>query len=676
MAHLTPTGGDLGTIGSRILGPDGILSRTLPGYEARQPQIDMADLVGATLDRGLNAPSGETATALVEAGTGTGKSLAYLIPAILSGQRVIVSTGTIALQQQLVGKDLPFLAEHLGVPFTYAIAKGRGNYFCERNAFEFLEQAAILAPSEGRYSKMGDDAHLVNLTRMDFEADAWDGDKSTLEQPVPDRLWASISGEESCTGSECAHATRCPYLKAKAKYAEAQVIVTNHTFYLLHHYLLSTVGAEALPEHSIWIADEAHELPDKAGDVWGIELRHTSLGALLKRLGSAEKRFGIAMPDSEEWLRDLNRTFFGAFRSSPKAEPLLSEYPADILQDAGEAAEGIDTLLEGYLSPLWRAASQLIGPDQRSQRTALERLAERTQTLGDAFQLWFEAHPPGTVRYAEIEQNNRIPASQCAVSLLEKPIETAAVFQVIADRLRAQIFCSATLATGTGANLWTPTRTDLGLDTDTPTLRVESPFDYARQVRGYVPPVGRIPKADSDDYHDRLTDELVEIIRHTGGGVFVLFTSNWDMRKISEKLPRRLPSTMFLVQGSAPKEQILEEFRQDGDAVLLGVKTFWTGVDIAGSALRGLVITKIPFPVPSAPLNRARCDVIKARGGSDFKEFSIPRAIMDLRQGFGRLIRNRTDTGVFAFLDPRIRTARYGGLLLGALPEFKVEDRL
>lgn len=676
MAHLTPTGDDLGTIGSRVLGPDGILSRTLPGYEARQPQIDMADLVGATLARGIAAPAGKTATALVEAGTGTGKSMGYLVPAIMSGQRVIVSTGTIALQQQLVGKDLPFLAEHLGVPFTYAIAKGRSNYFCERNAFEFLEQAAILAPSEGRYSKMGEDAFLVNLTRMDFEADAWDGDKSTLEQPVPDRLWASISGEESCTGSECAHAKRCPYLAAKTKYAEAQVIVTNHTFYLLHHYLLSTVGGEALPEHSIWIADEAHELPDKAGDVWGIELRHTSLGALLKRLGSAEKRFGIAMPDSEERLRDLNKTFFGAFRSSPKAEPLLSGYPPDILQGAEDDADDIAELLDAYQSPLWSAASRLYGPDQRSQKTALERLAERTKTLSDAYRIWFEDQPRGVVRYAEIEQNNRIPASQCSVSLQEKPIETAAVFRTIAGRLRAQIFCSATLATGTGAGLWTPTRTDFGLPTTTPTLCVESPFDYAHQVRGYVPPVGRIPKSDSDDYHDRLTDELVEIIRHTGGGVFVLFTSNWDMRKISEKLPRRLTSTLILTQGTAPKEQILEEFREDGDAVLLGVKTFWTGVDIAGSALRGLVITKIPFPVPSAPLNRARCDLIKARGGSDFMEFSIPRAIQDLRQGFGRLIRNRTDTGVFALLDPRIRTALYGELLLKALPKFTVEDRL
>lgn len=664
--NIEPT--TLATVGDRILGPSGPLAQSLPGYEPREPQIAMANLVGQTIARGLSLDPGddETASALIEAGTGTGKSLAYLIPAIESGQRCIVSTETIALQEQLVRKDLPFLQKTLATPFTFAIAKGRSNYYCRRNAFDLLTAAGMdigAAPA---------DLTLIEAVESDFSAQRWDGDKSTLTQPIPDQVWSSISGEESCTGLECEHASTCPYLRAKDLYAEADVVVTNHTFYALSHRLRHTVGVEPLPTHQIWIADEAHTLPDKLCDVWGDELRHTSVPALLKRLKSIGKRFRIDFPNHERDLRDMNGELFQVFRSTPKQEQVLAEYPEPLLDSAKVIADQMRRLLADYSAPIAEAAA-------RTTRTqdlrALDRIIERVKGLRENLAEWFRPCPAGRCRYAEIEQNDRIPAHQRAVTLNDKPIDPGPLFEIIRRELLAEIHCSATLAHGGGATGWRPVRREFALDEETPTMRVESPFDYPAQVQGYFPRPGVCPDPKSPSYHEDLCLELERILRRTEGRAFVLFTSNYDLRAMSRLLPIRIPY-QILTQGDAPKEQLIAEFKADESSVLLGTKTFWTGVDVPGNALSCVIITKIPFPVPSSPLNAARCAAIKERGGSDFAEFSLPRAIQDIRQGFGRLIRTRTDTGLFVLLDPRMSTARYAGQIRWSLPDFPISNTL
>jgi ATP-dependent DNA helicase DinG len=660
----------LAQAGDRILGPTGLLAQSLPGYEPRDPQMEMANLVGATIAAGLalDPLDEETASVLIEAGTGTGKSLAYLIPAILSRKRCVVSTETIALQEQLVRKDLPFLKKTLGIDFTFAIAKGRSNYYCLRNALALMASGGMTGRAKSP------ELAMIQATHAELIDGKWEGDKSSLNHPMPDRLWATVAAEESCTGSECEHADSCPYLAAKTFYFKADVIVTNHTFYGLSHQLRHTVNVEPLPSHWIWIADEAHTLPDKLCDVWSTKLKHTSVPALLKRLRRAAERFEIVadLPKTDDDALELNDALFELFRSTPKQELLLSEYPPAIFEAAEVFARELWRIIGSYIDPFHAAAAHT--SDTKRLR-ALDSVIESAKRRRATVMYWFTDSVEGKCRYAEIEQNDRIPPAQRAVTLCEKPIDPGPLFEIIRQRLLVEIHTSATLAAGGGEVGWRPVLREFALPSDTPTMRVESPFDYPNQVRGYFPRAGVCPDSKNPDYHEQLCGELERILHHTKGRAFVLFTSNYDLRAIARLIRVRIPYQV-LVQGEAPKEMLVAEFKRDVSSVLLGTKTFWTGVDIPGEALSCVIITKIPFPVPTSPMNAARCAAIKARGGSDFVEFSLPRAIQDIRQGFGRLIRTQSDRGLFVLLDPRMSTARYAAQIRWSLPNFAIRSEL
>ena len=660
-------------VGDRILGPGGVIASALPGYEPRRPQIEMANLCGEVIAAGAQA------AALIEAGTGTGKSLAYLVPAILSGERVVVSTDTIQLQQQLVDKDLPFLQRVLADerPFTYAIAKGRANYFCERNTASYAQEYAASEPGN---------AGVARYLLKHFQDRQWDGDKATLQEQVSDAQWGLVCGDESCTGKHCEQATTCAYMLAKARYETADVVVTNHTLCLLHHYVMgrSHETVNILPAHRVWIGDEAHTLADRCQDVFGIEIRDSTPAALVKRLLRQAKalKFNLTVEGADGKRRPYDfrpiyqaaDALFSVFHGAVKEQMLLTEFPLPVREQAYQHAETLFDELRPVQMLLHNAAEKLDPIEDKQKQAAIARLDDSIDALIYGLRLLLrmdrEPLPAGEdewVMYAEVTGGRRNLGGRDVV-LHCKPVETAPHFRKIRDRLESAIFTSATLANGAGAGAFRAAANELGIDLAAArTLQVESPFDYRSQVLGYVPK--GMPELRSPEYYPALAAEIVRILEYSLGRAFVLFTSNRDLRAVHELV---LARTRFplLVQGTAPKDLLIEEFKNTPNAVLFGVKTFWTGVDIPGDALSCVILVKLPFPQYEHPLVKARTARVEARGGHGFRDVMLPHCIREVKQGFGRLIRSVTDCGIFVILDPRMRTARYGNEIAAALPSF------
>lgn len=653
--------------GDRILGPDGPIARTRADYEVRQPQIDMCNLVDRLIRDG--------GAGLIEAGTGTGKSLAYLIPAILSGEKIVISTDTIQLQEQLVGKDLPLLKRLLDPqrerPLTFAIAKGRSHFVCIRNAQGLVDEAGLL----DEYNLPAQDAAAV-LGRLER---GWDGDRAHLvELEMADDRWMRLAGEESCTGKNCEYASRCPYLRAKAAYETADVVVTNHTMYLLHHWLLRRTGGTVgmLPNHQRWIADEAHTLSDWACDVFGVEITDRQPAAYIKKVRRQVKRLKLNIREEHLNLENLTRSakaFFDVWHGAVDQEQVLSKFPPEILELARDLAADLAAQLKPVRQALYWATHE-VDPEDTERRQAIERLYSGADLLIEGITTILDPEPDAAnVRYAEVTGSNLTGKE---VTLHCKPIETKWIFRRILESLDTAVFTSATLATGPGDSGFRSVAEELGLNLgQTETLQVESPFDYPRQVAGYIPKgMPDLPKgaADPSHYYSVLVEELEALIHHTEGGAFILFSNYKDLNECHRQLARRLTLHNYIVlkQGDASKDNLVAAFKDTKHGVLFGTKSFWTGVDIPGQCLRNVIITKIPFPNTLAPLNAARCAKIEANGRNSFGEFSLPRAIRDLRQGFGRLIRTRDDEGIFALLDPRMRTAKYRGQILQSLPDF------
>lgn len=622
----------------------------------------------------------------------TGKSFGYLIPAILSGQRVVISTDTIALQQQLVDKDLPFLAKILqpvvGREIKFAIAKGRGNFFCERNSRGLVGEGALLkdaGPWDSDLKRMAAGEAL----RV-FQRNEWNGDKATLKLNITDANWAAISGEESCTDTSCQYSQHCPYMLAKQRWEQAEIVVTNHAMYLLHHYVSEKSGGAVgvLPEHGVWVADEAHTIPDRVCDVFGITLKHTAPGAFVRSIERSAKRLGINLDNANpEQIRKCGDSFFASFHGAGKPEMRLDKFPPEILD---LARHGMGLLVE-QIKPirlaLYWATSDAASSGDEEKAKAIERLYSKADTLiehlhtlmgegevppapvededGELMPAAVES-PDDWVTYAEVQQRDRYQLPE--VTLHRKPIETGPILRRILGRLNASVFTSATLATGEGYTAWKPVAADLGIYLPKAlTLQVPAPFDYARQVHGYVP--ASMPEARSPEYHTVLAMEIDDILHRTQGRAFVLFTSYRDMGRVFDLVSARVRFPLMM-QGEKPKDALLEDFLSTPNAVLFGTKTFWTGIDIPGERLTCVVIVKLPFPNHLHPLVEARTQRIEKRGGNSFRDFMLPRCIRDVQQGFGRLIRTKTDRGLFCVLDRRMRESRYGAQIANALPTF------
>jgi ATP-dependent DNA helicase DinG len=616
---------------------DGPIARALPGFEAREGQVRMARLI----ERGFL----ENVHTIVEAGTGVGKSLAYLVPALRAGARVVISTGTIALQEQLVRKDIPLVTKALGVNARVELLKGRNHYLCKAK-FEKESGARLVAPS-------------LALERLWQWAERTEtGDRAELEFTPSGADWETLDADaDDCVGEYCSRFADCHFFRRRDAARFADIVVVNHALFFLD--LVS--GGALLPAYDFVILDEAHQAEKYATAALTATLSPVSVGRMMRKLHRTYAVPGAHDAALDEGMRRLQQTL--ARVPGDKYPVAANDGLADVLPGLRETFYH----LENWLQANWQSALR--------SRTDNEAEAERRRDLALRA---VSAHIATVDRIESAAQqatNGAVPADEIdAVAWVERGEGdaryevNAAPFQ-IGDFLRAALFARARSVVLTSATISTGgsfafLRESLGVD-DAQELVAPSPFDYARQARLYVAPPQLNPK--SLDFARRAAPLIEEILDRTGGRAFVLFTSYARMREVHGLLRERLAFPVK-VQGDLPRSALLDWFRSTKNAVLFATGTFWEGIDVVGDALSCVVIDRLPFPSPSEPLVAARIAALEARGKSGFEHYMIPSAIVRLKQGFGRLIRSTTDRGVVALLDGRATSMRYGATIVAALP--------
>ncbi|MBA3542126.1 MAG: ATP-dependent DNA helicase [Deltaproteobacteria bacterium] len=635
-----------------LLAPGGGLERAIPFYEDRAEQRAMSAAVAHAL--------AESRPLIVEAGTGTGKTLAYLVPALESGKRVVVSTGTRALQDQIARHDIPLLSSILAKPFSAVVLKGVSNYVCRRKL------------DEARH-KAGPDVSLAAL--MDWSAHSETGDRAEVEWLTEDApVWSAVTTTtDARIGPRCPYFERCFVTQARRLAERSQLILVNHALYLADRALRAThPGARLLPDHDAVIFDEAHQLPDIATEHFGVRISTHRLAELVRdanlALAGMPLWTGRAAMDTVHAVERASIALFSAIR------------PALIAADGSERMPLPPGLFEK--------------PERQTRwfelDTALEELARMAETDGEAAPDEGEAHEDQGARaeagsraaltgvarrarevrndlatLAEQRQRSHVywgEARATGTTLAASPIDVAELFRrrvILAGP--TPIFTSATL---TAAGTFTYTRARLGLE-DATELHVASPFDYARQALLYVP--CDLPLPTDDTFSAATAARTLELLAITEGRAFLLFTSHRGLRNAAAALAN-LPYPRF-VQGDAPRATLIDRFRATPNAVLLGTASFWEGVDVPGDALSLVVIDKLPFAPHTEPLVAARMAACAATGADPFATIQVPSAAIALKQGFGRLIRRRDDRGIVAILDGRIVTRTYGRTFLDTLPE-------
>lgn len=621
----------------RLLGPDGPLARVIEGFESRREQQHMADWVGEAL--------AARATLAIEAGTGTGKTFAYLVPALLSGRQVIISTGTRTLQDQLFNRDLPTVAKALGRPARVALLKGRANYLCLHR----LELAETMPQLPGVPSP--NERMLGRIRRWSRETATGDlSEVRSLRDSDPARA-AVTSTRENCLGSSCPSYSRCHVVAARREAQAADVVVVNHHLLLADLAMKDEGFGELLPGAEAVILDEAHQVPEIAAQFFGRDFSGRQ-AALLARDALAElSRLGLAVTSARERLAAL--------------EGAVADAATTVAGIAGriewtELPEPFIAALERVREALGAAGAELqaADPEDPGLRQATRRAAKLAETLESIMDTGADAG----LRWAE--------ATRGAFTLAFTPFEVA---PRLGELMRAQggawIFTSATLAIGEDFSHFLGR---IGAPA-AQSVRIESPFDFESQAQIYLPK--GLPDPASPGYTSRVVEAALPLIEAAGGRSFLLFTSHRalaEAARLLEVRPGFRERYPLLVQGEAPRESLLSRFRELGNAVLLGTASFWEGVDVRGHALALVVIDKLPFAAPEDPLLKARLEGIRRRGGNPFQEFQLPQAALSLKQGFGRLIRDREDFGVVMLCDPRLRTRGYGNLFLASLPRAPV----
>jgi ATP-dependent DNA helicase DinG len=615
-----------------VLGPRGLLARSLPGFAYRPQQLEMALAVGEAL------ASGETLVA--EAGTGTGKTYAYLVPALLSGARVVISTGTRNLQDQLFLRDLPRLRDVMASPVRVALLKGRANYLC----LERMEGA--LADERGHARQ-----ELRWLRRVrDWAQRTRSGDIAELaEVPEHASIWPRVTSTgDNCLGQECPSFGRCHLVEARRRAQEADVVIVNHHLLCADFALKDDGFGELLPSADAFVIDEAHQLPEVASNFFGSSFSTRQVLELVRDTETEYHREAGDLPQLPAQLdrlarsaRDLRLAFGDAGRRGAWAEVEGDDATLAAIDDCvTRLREAHDSLrsIEGRGKGLDACMTRCEG--LALQLAQLVRPGEQ-----DCDIRWFETH-------------------QQSLRLNSTPLDIAEVFgQQMQRHPAAWVFTSATLAVG---DSFAHFEGQLGLG-DARTGRWDSPFDYATQALWFVP--HGMPAPSAPDYTARVVELVVPILAASVGRAFLLFTSHRALREAATLLEGRIDLPQ-LVQGSAPKAELLERFVEHGNAVLLGTYSFWEGVDVRGDALSLVVIDKLPFASPGDPVLQARLDAIRQRGGNPFMEFQVPQAAIALKQGAGRLIRDVTDRGVLVTCDPRMLRRGYGQVFLDAMPGF------
>ena len=633
-----------------FFGPNGLLSRTHPAYEFRRGQLQMAQAVAQALE--------EKRHLIVEAGTGTGKTLAYLLPVIQSGKRVIISTGTKNLQEQLFHKDIPFLEQVLFPngegKLSVCYMKGRNNYLCRKklydlsahpvfNGLEEIDHFAAISAWE-KTTETGDRAELASIS----ESSA---------------VWHKLDARaDACTGQKCSEWDRCFITEMRRRAMESDIVIVNH--HLFFADLMIKQGAENAPDAGILpdvgavIFDEAHELEDTASNYFGVSVSNARMDELARDVEQSLQRnrtMSAALSGAIGSLRDSSGLFFSLLPSGKGR--FAFENRRDFLEENGEEYLALRQSLRRLESEL-----QVLPEKPEEIFTFSRRAAE----LGHSLSFLMEEQSLNTVFWIERRSVRGVAGrAKDNVFLQATPIDVAPILKMaLFDKLDCAVLTSATLSVEGGFDYM---RRRLGLEHPRELLLL-SHFDYESQALLYVPP--DLPDPRLPEFSSLAASRIREILEVTRGRAFVLFTSYAQMREVYERVSQQLDFPMFL-QGDAPKNALLEEFRLTPNAVLFATSSFWQGVDVQGEQLSCVIIDRLPFAVPSDPIVAARVKAIDAEGGNAFFDYQVPAAVITLKQGFGRLIRSLHDRGLLVLLDNRILKKSYGRVFVESLPCYR-----
>ncbi len=608
-----------------VFATDGPIARTLPGFEARPGQVQMSQII----ERGFL----ESAHSIVEAGTGVGKSLAYLVPAIRSGKKIVVSTATIALQEQLVRKDIPLVARALGVPVRVELLKGRNHYLC-RAKLDKMRSERLIAQS-------------VSMEKMwDWADRTATGDRAELPFAPAGIEWEALDADaDDCVGEFCERFRDCHFFARRDAAKFADIVVVNHALFFLD----LAMGGSLLPPYDYAILDEAHQCEAWASAALTATLSTTSVNRMMRRL----HRNYLVPASFDAELDESMRGLVGTLARVPG-----ERYPLAANENAAEALSTVRTAfyrLENWLYANWQAAlkrpAENDAENERRRDLAMRGIVAHIATVDRTMQ-----PPTDAISWVErADGDGRYEVNTAPFDVAEY-LRTA-----LFRRTQSVVLTSATIATGASFAF---IRRALGVD-DAQEYVAPSPFDYRTQARLYVAPASCNPK--DPRFAKQVMPLVEELLEITSGRAFVLFTSYARLHELYAIARERVPYPMKL-QGEMPRAHLLDWFRKTNNAVLFATATFWEGIDVVGEQLSCVIVDRLPFPSPGDPLVAARLEAIEARGGSSFDEYMIPAATVRLKQGFGRLIRSKSDRGVIALLDGRATAMRYGLTILSALP--------
>jgi ATP-dependent DNA helicase DinG len=615
----------------------GALARVVPDFRPRPLQLDMARAVATAIE--------ERGVLVAEAGTGTGKTFAYLAPALRSGGKVIISTGTKTLQDQLFDRDIPMLRDALRLPVTVALLKGRANYVCHHH----LERTL----ADGRLASRQDAVDLAHIGRFAKTSATGDrADLSDVSESAP--IWSQVtSTRENCLGSDCGHFDRCFVVQARKNALEADVVVVNHHLFFADLVLREEGVGEILPACNTVIFDEAHQIPETATLFFGESVSTAQLVTLARdtvieaAIGAKDSR---SLPESARALdkaaRDLRLVFPEEGGRLPMRIVERNRAFQDALACVLERLDALDIELQEH--------------GERSE--GLQRCQERVLALAELAERWRSGVDGERVKWVELYNH--------ALQLHSTPLSVAAAFaKQIEGHARAWVFTSATLSV---AGDFAHYCGALGL-TEAHANSWGSPFDYERQALLYVP--GKMPEPNTPEYTPAVIRAALPLVEASGGRAFLLFTSLRAMREgralLEEQMQRRNLDFPLLMQGEGSRSELLERFRRLGNAVLIGSQSFWEGVDVRGDALSLVVIDKLPFSAPDDPVLAARIEKLNQEGRNAFLEYQLPQAVITLKQGAGRLIRDENDRGVLMICDPRLYSKSYGRRILQSLPPMR-----